>query len=77
MKKRIKFLGIISAFAFVVVSAISINSFANVENPAERYDTDACIYHDPNGSSTIGSKCVTPKDLGPCTKTSDCIPASN
>ncbi len=76
MKKKIKFLGLISAFAFIVVSAISIKSFATAENPAQRYDTDACIVNYGDGSWTVGSRCITPADLGPCTKTSDCI-ASN
>ncbi|MEJ5995950.1 hypothetical protein WG904_16090 [Pedobacter sp. Du54] len=73
MKKKIKFLGLISAFAFIVVSAISMKSFATEENPAERYDTDACIVHYADGGWALGSRCITPKALGPCTRISDCI----
>lgn len=73
MKKKIKFLSLISAFLFIVVSAIAIKCFANTEEPSQRYDTEACLYFFADGSSGFGTTCRTPNANGPCMRITNCI----
>lgn len=74
MKKKIKFVGIISALVFIVVFAISIKSFANTEESMDqRFDTEACLYFLEDGSSAFGSICRTPNANGPCMRITNCI----
>lgn len=73
MKKKLKFLGLISAFVSIAVFARVIKSFATTEEPSQRYDIEACLYFLEHGSSTFGTRCITPSANGPCMRITNCI----
>ncbi|MEJ5995948.1 hypothetical protein WG904_16080 [Pedobacter sp. Du54] len=74
MKKKIKFLGLISAFVFIEVFAINMKSYATTEEPDNLYDIEACFYFLEDGSPAVGTRCITPSANGPCMRITNCMP---